>query len=56
MHDFRLVKGAEHTNVLFDVEMPFESKVTLSDIEKKLSEEIAGEGMTYYFVLSRDVE
>ena len=56
LHDFRLVKGAEHTNVLFDVEMPFESKVTLSDIEKKLSEELAGEGMTYYFVLSRDVK
>ncbi len=56
LHDFRLVKGAEHTNVLFDVEMPFESKVTLSDIEKKLSEELAGDGMTYYFVLSRDVK
>ena len=56
LHDFRLVKGAEHTNVLFDVEMPFESKVTLSDIEKKLSEELASDGMTYYFVLSRDVE
>ena len=56
MHDFRLVKGMEHTNILFDVEVPFEHKVALSDVEKKLEEEFAGEEMKYYFVLSRDVE
>ena len=56
LHDFRLVKGMEHTNILFDVEVPFEHKVALSDVEKKLEEEFAGEGMKYYFVLSRDIE
>ena len=56
LHDFRLVKGMEHTNILFDVEVPFEHKVALSDVEKKLEEEFAGEEMKYYFVLSRDIE
>lgn len=56
LHDFRLVKGMEHTNILFDVEVPFEHKVALSDVEKKLEEEFAGEDMKYYFVLSRDIE
>lgn len=56
LHDFRLVKGVEHTNILFDVEVPFEHKVALSDVEKKLEEEFAGEEMKYYFVLSRDIE
>ena len=56
LHDFRLVKGMEHTNILFDVEVPFENKVALSDVEKKLEEEFAGDEMKYYFVLSRDVE
>lgn len=56
LHDFRLVKGMEHTNILFDVEVPFENKVALSDVEKKLEEEFAGEEMKYYFVLSRDIE
>lgn len=56
LHDFRLVKGMEHTNILFDVEVPFEHKVAISDVEKKLEEEFAGEEMKYYFVLSRDVE
>ena len=56
LHDFRLVKGMEHTNILFDVEVPFEHKVALSDVEKKLEEEFAGEEMKYYFILSRDIE
>lgn len=56
LHDFRLVKGMEHINILFDVEVPFEHKVALSDVEKKLEEEFAGEEMKYYFVLSRDIE
>ena len=56
LHDFRLVKGMEHTNILFDVEVPFEHKVALSDVEKKLEEEFAGEEIKYYFVLSRDIE
>ena len=56
LHDFRLVKGMEHTNILFDVEVPFEHKVALSDVEKKLEEEFARDEMKYYFVLSRDIE
>lgn len=56
LHDFRLVRGNTHTNLIFDVEMPFESKLTLSDIEKELAARFADEEKKYYFVLSRDVE
>ena len=56
LHDFRLVRGNTHTNLIFDVEMPFESKLTLSDIEKELVGRFADEEKKYYFVLSRDVE
>ena len=56
LHDFRLVRGNTHTNLIFDVEMPFESKHTLSDIEKELAGRFADEEKKYYFVLSRDVE
>ena len=28
MHDFRVVVGATHTNLIFDLEIPFEMKVT----------------------------
>ena len=56
LHDFRLVKGASHTNIIFDVEMPFENKIPLSEIEKRLAEEFAKEEKKYYFVLSRDMD
>ena len=56
LHDFRLVRGNTHTNLIFDVGMPFESKLTLSDIEKELAGRFADEEKKYYFVLSRDVE
>ena len=56
LHDFRLVRGNTHTNLIFDVGMPFESKHTLSDIEKELAGRFADEEKKYYFVLSRDVE
>lgn len=56
LHDFRLVRGATHTNIIFDVEMPFESKLGIRDVEKRLEEEFAGESKPYYFVLSKDSE
>lgn len=56
LHDFRLVRGATHVNVIFDVEIPYESKLRLSDIETRLKEEFASEDKPYYFVLSRDSE
>lgn len=56
LHDFRIVRGASYTNVIFDVGMPFESKTTLADVENKMTEEFAAEEKKYYFVLSRDAE
>lgn len=56
LHDVRIVRGATHTNVIFDVEMPYETKVTLADVEGRLKEEFSSEPVPYYFVLSRDQE
>lgn len=43
VHDFRLVKGSTHTNVIFDVSAPFDYNVSdeklVEDIKKRLSEE-----------------
>lgn len=56
LHDVRIVRGATHTNVIFDVEMPYETKVTLADVESRLKEEFSSEPVPYYFVLSCDQE
>lgn len=39
-HDFRIVKGKSHTNVLFDVLTPYETKLTDEEIVAQLKEEV----------------
>lgn len=56
LHDFRLVRGKEQTKVIFDVAIPYESKVTLGDVEKALCREFADEKTEYHFVLHRDLQ
>lgn len=36
LHDFRLVSGQTHTNMLFDVVIPYGSKITLDDVKDAL--------------------
>lgn len=54
LHDFRLVKGITHTNVLFDAVVPFDEKITADDISKLLTEKIECGGATYYYVVNID--
>ena len=54
IHDFRIVEGVTHTNILFDCVVPFEKKYTLEDIKNHLSNTIIPEKGTYYYVLEID--
>ena len=54
IHDFRVVKGETHTNLFFDVIVPFEVNVTKQDIIKQLNKEFNNGKMTYNFVLDID--
>ncbi len=54
LHDFRMVSGETHTNLVFDVVLPFESKLTLSDIEKAMTQEFANDATKYFFVIDID--
>lgn len=53
-HDFRMVFGETHTNILFDVVIPFGSKIQLEDVKKELEEKYSNEEIKYYFVLGLD--
>lgn len=53
-HDFRLVKGETHTNLIFDVVIPFSSKITAEDIKAELNDKYKHEEMKYYFVINVD--
>lgn len=54
LHDFRMVKGITHTNVLFDAVVPFDEKITAEDIAALLSEKIDSGGTTYYYMVNID--
>ena len=53
-HDFRLVIGKTHTNILFDVVIPFDCKLTLDEIKKELEEKYKNEDKKYFFILELD--
>ena len=40
LHDFRIVKGPTHTNIIFDILMPYNFKYTDTEIQKLVSDYI----------------
>lgn len=40
MHDFRMVKGTTHSNLIFDVVVPFEVKQSDADIKREIDERV----------------
>lgn len=54
LHDFRMVFGETHTNILFDVVIPFDKKIELEDIKKFLYEKYKDYPMKYFFVIDVD--
>lgn len=53
-HDFRVVKGKSHTNIIFDIVVPFDKNYTEKDFQKILQEKLKGEEQKYYFILTID--
>lgn len=41
IHDFRMVAGPTHTNLIFDVVVPFELKMTEAEVKKAIEEKIS---------------
>ncbi|QSX05948.1 cation transporter [Sedimentibacter sp. zth1] len=54
MHDFRLVKGHTHTNVLFDIVIPNECDKTPDELTCSISQEIKKININYYPVITID--
>lgn len=57
IHDFRMVCGEKHTNLIFDMVLPEELMEERYEIQKALDKALAErEGKTYYTVISFDME
>ncbi len=54
IHDFRMVKGDSHTNLIFDVVAPPAFKATSKEIIEKISEKIKEEDSSLFCVITVD--
>lgn len=54
IHDFRIVKGDTHVNLIFDLLVPMEEKLTDRQIKKIVSDKISLLNETYYAVITID--
>ena len=54
IHDFRFVRGKTHTNLLFDISVPFEVKLTDDEIKSAVQGKIAEEKPDHFIVVNVD--
>ena len=54
IHDFRFVEGATHTNLIFDVNVPFEMKQSDDDVKCAISSKVSELDPNYFVVMTID--
>ena len=54
MHDFRVVIGETHTNLIFDVEVPFDAKISQKEIIEKICQGIQEKRPECFCVITVD--
>lgn len=54
MHDFRIVEGPTHTNIIFDVVVPFHFRLSDSEIRSFLQTKISQLNPSYFAVINID--
>lgn len=53
-HDFRMVNGDTHVNLIFDLVVPHANKLEHSEIKKIIDDELAKTGINYILVITFD--
>lgn len=54
LHDFRIVKGPTHTNIIFDILVPFKFQLSDAEISRFMEEKIHSISASYYAVINID--
>lgn len=54
IHDFRIVAGLTHTNIIFDLVRPYKYRLNDGEILKLLQKKIQDDNKAYYFVVHFD--
>ena len=55
-HDFRITKGDTHTNIMFDVVVPFDVKISDEEIYNYLDKEFKKINPYYFLVVKVDYD
>ena len=56
VHDFRMVRGPEHTNLIFDLSIPFELESKKDELKAMIDQRVQFECKKYYTVITFDCE
>ena len=56
MHDFRMVSGDSHTNLIFDVAIPFDFKISDAELIELIKSEVKNLNNDYNAVVEIDKE
>lgn len=56
IHDFRMVRGPEHTNLIFDMVIPFDLRGKKKELKALVDEKVQFQGSKYYTVITFDDE
>ena len=54
MHDFRVVKGYTHTNLIFDVVVPFDCKLSDDDLKQGIQQMVRQQNEKLFTVINID--
>lgn len=54
MHDFRMVEGPTHTNLIFDVVVPYDCRLSDDVVREKITEEVRKMDGNYFAVIQID--
>jgi hypothetical protein len=54
IHDFRFVRGKSHTNLLFDISVPFEVKMSDADIRQAVQDKVTEVKPDHFIVVNVD--
>lgn len=54
MHDFRIVKGPTHTNIIFDIVVPYKFKMTDNEVVAAITERIRNNNPNHFAIIEVD--
>ena len=52
VHDFRMVRGSRHTNVIFDMVLPFSMESRKQELRELVERELQTDGKQYHAVIT----